>query len=153
MNSPKWIDLLGRSSEDEEVRAALAETKVKEVPPIKKDGLDVRFQLDDVMLVFSDPELFPDLAEGGEGTSVLSGVLLPLKGKKWGEFQGLLPLNLNRDDSRAKLRNRFGEPDSQHENFRWDQWRVGDRLLKVEYDKELTSLGYVMISLPPHTTT
>lgn len=148
MDSLQWIEHLGRSSEDKQLVAALTQVGVKKVPVIKKGEVDTRVQLADVMLIFSSGDLYPDLVDGGDGVSVLSGVLLPLRNRKWGEYKGPLPMGLDRADSRAKLKGRYGEPINEDEDFRWDEWKVGERALRAEYTEDFGALELVGVSLP-----
>jgi hypothetical protein len=148
MKSADWIEFLGRSSEDKPLLAALTKAGIKKIPPIKPGRLDTRVELGDVMLIFSDGELYPDIVDGGDGISVLSSVILPIKNQKWGTYTGVLPLALDREDSQVKLRGRFGEPLAHDEDFRWDEWKVGEHVLRVEYTEDYKSLESFCLSLP-----
>jgi hypothetical protein len=148
MNYQEWLNLLGRDSEDTDVKVVLQKRGIKSVPPIKKDELDTRVQLDDAMLIFSTAELFPSRSSGGDGVSVLSGIILPLKGYEWGEYKGELPLKLQRTDSQKILRQRFGEPLQNNERFRWDEWEIDGLLTRVTYAKGDGLLSAISLKLP-----
>jgi hypothetical protein len=149
MEYKEWLSLFGRGSEDRKLKETLAKVGVKQVPPIKKDETDARIELADSMLIFASGELFPSRDVGGEGSSLLSGLVLPLKGYDWGEYKGELPFQLNRADSRKTLRARLGEPAEFNERFRWDEWKVENLLVRVTYAKDLESLTAVSVKLPP----
>jgi len=148
MDYKEWLNLFGRDSEDKKVKDALAKVGVKKIPPIKKDDTDTRVMLGDSMLIFSSPELFPSHEAGGDGSSILNALVLPLKGKKWGEYKRELPFQLDRADSQKKLRARLGEPIEHNEDFYWDQWKVDNLLLRVTYTEDLGSLTVVAVELP-----
>jgi hypothetical protein len=148
MDYKEWISLVGRDSEDNKVKAALAKVGLKKVPPLKKDEVRTNVQLQDLMLTFSAVDLFPSHDAGGDGSSVLSGVILPLKGYKWGEYKGELPFQLNRADSQKTLRGRFGAPVENDEDFYWDEWKIDRFLVRVTYTEDLGSLAAVSVKLP-----
>lgn len=145
MDYKQWVDLFGRTTEDEEVQRALAEAGVDKPPVIPRDELDVRVELDGIMLIFTDEALFPGLEDVGEGVGVLTGVVLFLED---GSYAGPLPFDLNLDDSRQALRARFGIPIEEDEEFRWDEWQVGEWLLHVDYASDFAALETVIIELP-----
>ncbi len=148
MNYKNWLKLFGRDSEDKEVKALLAQRGVNDVPPIAKDHTNTRVQLDDSMLIFSAPDLFPSRSAGGDGSSILSGVVLPLKDKKWGEYKEELPFNLQRSDSQEHLRKRFGEPRDQNDRFHWDKWEIDGLSVTITYTKDRASLSSILVALP-----
>ena len=146
MTLSPWIARLGESSENAQLLEALSKAGASGVPTIGKDSVSERVQLKDAMLIFSSASLYPKFAEGGDGTSVLSGVLLPIK-RKWGAYDGDLPYELKRDDSREKLRARFGAPVQSNATFRWDEWNLEDRQLRAEYTPDLAGLELVGVKL------
>lgn len=146
MPTSPWINHLGESSENPKLLAALEKLGVQQVPVIEKNSTTARIQMKTAMLIFSAGELFPELDEGGDGTSVLSGVLLPIK-RKWGDYEGDLPHELQRDDSRDKLRARLGEPVKSDDDFCWDEWRVDNRTLRVAYANDFARLASVGVEL------
>lgn len=147
MSQSPWIAHLGESSENQKLRAALADVGVASVPTIAKNETTSKVHLKDAQLIFSAAELFPQLAEGGDGTSVLTGVLLPVN-RKWGVYDGALPFELQRNDSREKLRSRFGAPVQSNDSFHWDEWRVEGRVLRVEFSAAHDQVELVSIKLP-----
>jgi hypothetical protein len=149
MSYKEWADLLGRDSEDKDVKALLAKRGVKRVPPIKKDRLDASVEFDDMMLKFATAELFPSRSEGGDGSSLLSSIVLPLQGKNWGEYKGKdLPLELNRTDSQKKLRKRFGKPQDSDSDLHWDEWVVDGFRLRVKYTGDNQEIAVITFGLP-----
>ena len=148
MDYKQWVDLFGRTTEDKEVLDALAKVGVKKPPVIPKDETDASVELKGVMLVFTDEALFPDLDDVGEGSGVLTEVVLRLHGPKANSYTGPLPFKLKRDDSQRTLRARFGDPVDEDEEFRWDEWEVGELLLHVIYAEDLGSLEIVIVRLP-----
>jgi hypothetical protein len=148
MNYQDWINLFGRDSEDKAVKDLLAERGVMKVPPIKKDHLNTRVPLDDSMLIFGAAELFPSRSSGGDGACVLSALVLPLKGYKWGEYKGELPHQLKPTDTQKALRKRFGKPRECDEDFYWDEWVIDGLDLRVTYAEDYKSLAAVSLTLP-----
>jgi hypothetical protein len=148
MEYKEWLNLFGRDSEDNKLKDALAKVGVKKVPTIKKDETETRVELADSMLIFASGAFYPSRDIGGDGSSLLSGLILPLKGYDWGEYKGELPFQLDRADSRKTLRARLGEPLEQNDRFRWDQWKVDNLMLRVTYAKDFESLTAVSIKLP-----
>jgi hypothetical protein len=148
MDYTDWLKLFGHDSDDEALKALLAKRGVKAVPPIKKGELDARVQLDDSMLIFATAELFPGRSSGGDGSSVLQGLVLPLKGYKWGQYEGELPFKLQRSDGQADLRRRFGDPKESNTAFNWDEWNMDGLLVRVTYDKDYKSLKGITLKLP-----
>jgi hypothetical protein len=147
MHFKEWLSLFGRDSEDASVKAALAKRGVTKVPPIKKDRLDTRVEFDDSMLIFTTATLFPGRNAGGDGSSLLTGLVLPLK-LKWGEYKGELPFQLNRTDSQKTLRDRFGEPAESDEDLNWDEWKIDGLLLHITYNEDYDALTSVTVQLP-----
>jgi len=145
MDYKQWVDLFGRTTEDEALQAALAAVGVDKPPVIPKDELRARVELNGIMLIFTDEALFPDLEEVGEGGGVLTRVVLFLKD---GSYTGSLPFDLNRDDTQEALRARFGDPIKEDEEFRWDEWKVDELLLRVKYTGDWAALQQVIVKLP-----
>lgn len=148
MESLNWLEFLGRSSEDAELRSALKDAGLKDTPVLKKDRLSTNIQLRDVMLTFTDADIFPDQSRGGDGETILTAVIFPLQNVKWGEYKGPLFLSIDRADSRDKLRAKFGVPIAQDEDFCWDEWVVGDRLLRATYIDDFSALESVLMEFP-----
>ena len=146
MTLSPWITRLGQSSENPRLRAALAEVGATSVPTIKKNEISSKVHLKEAQLIFSSAELFPQYADAGDGSSVLSGVLLPIE-RKWGAYDGDLPYDLARYDSREKLRARFGDPVESDDDFYWDEWKVDDRRLRVEWDESFGRVEMVGVEL------
>lgn len=148
MEGLNWIEFLGRSSEDADLRVALKEAHGKEPPILKKDRLSASVQLRDVALEFTDADIYPDFSRGGDGETILTSVIFPLKNLKWGEYKGPLFLSIERSDSRDKLRGRFGVPIATDEDSRWDEWIVGDRVLRAGYTEDFSALRSITRALP-----
>jgi hypothetical protein len=101
------------------------------------------------MLVFGLTELFPSHdTGGGDGSTLLSGIVLPLKGHKWGQYDGELPFQLDRANSRDQLQARFGKPIESDEDFYWEKWKVDNRILHVTFTDDYQTLTAVSIWLP-----
>jgi hypothetical protein len=149
MDYQDWMGLFGRDSEDAKLKDTLAKAGVSKVPPLKQGEVRTNVQLGDAMLMFSAGELFPSRNTGGDGSSLLSGVILPLEGYKWGKYAGALPFQLSRGDSQAAVRTRLGEPLESDEDFFWDEWMVDQFLVRVTYTENLGSLAAVSVKLPP----
>jgi hypothetical protein len=146
MDYKQWVQLFGRTTDDKQVREALAKVGIRKPPVIDRDDTDARVDLPGMTLVFTDPALLPELGgDVGEGTGVLSGVILMLKQNS---YSGSLPFKLKRDDSQDSLRARFGDPIDEDEEFRWDRWEVDGLVLNITYAKDFASLDRVMVRLP-----
>jgi hypothetical protein len=66
------------------------------------------------------------------------------------EYTGPLFLALDGGDSRKKLRARFGKPSEfeEDEEFRWDEWNIGGKLVRAEYTEDYEALEALSLTLP-----
>jgi hypothetical protein len=143
MDYKDWLELLGKDTADPKIKDALAKVGVKRVPRIGKDDLETEVEVDDARLVFSPVDLYPSRSKGGDGVYVFSGLVLLMD-----DYKGELPLEIKPTDSQKDLRSRFGKPVELDERFRWDEWKVDDRLVRADYAEDYKSLDALTVSLP-----
>jgi hypothetical protein len=152
MDYRQWIDLFGKTTDDPKVQDSLKGAGVNLPLKLEEDDTDVRIDLKNtgITLVFTDEAFFhrrDDLAIG-EGTLILTQVILMLQHSRASLYKGPLPFGLERDDSQEDLRGRFGAPARENPRFLWDEWRLDDLILSATYVKDLKSLSRVGIRLP-----
>jgi hypothetical protein len=119
---------------------------------VGRDDTDVRADMKDagITLVFIDPAFLHRRNDQtiGEEPPILSELTMILQHPKIRPYQGPLPFDLKRENSRANLRERFGPPRETNDEFRWDRWNVDDLVLTATYAKDLKSLQRVTVGIP-----
>lgn len=150
MGCKQWVDLFGRSTDDAELREALASAGIAKVPRIERDETDAAEDItgQGTTLVFTDETLLKRESTV-EGSAVFSEVRLILQHPKGKDlYNGPLPFDLQLESSKDALRNRLGTPIEHNDKYRWDRWRMGELVLTVVYAKDLLSLNRVVVGLP-----
>ena len=150
----QWLDLFGRSTDDQELRDALAKKGIAaDALEVEKDDISVMVDLNSegVTLVLTDEAYLHkrDDMRIGEGAPILSEFTLWVAGTEdVSAYGGPLPLGLKQDASRASLRKRFGDPSECDDDPPSDQWTVDDLVLIVEYDEDESGISVVALQMP-----
>ncbi len=149
-----WLDLFGRNTDDEAVRSALAGKGISASSlELEKDRTTVLTELtgEGITLVFTDEAILHerDDMQIGEGALVLSEINLVLQnsGKGRAAYEGALPYELQRQNSRGDVRAKLGEVDDEDDDPPWDVWEIDDLVLTVEYSDDQSSLKTVSVEL------
>ena len=147
MNKLRWLELIGRTSADPEVRSLLQQAGVTDVPPVDPDDWEVTVDVTNCLLAFSRESLFPERTDLDDGDTVLTGLSLPLRGMNWGEYTGPLPYDIERGSSRAELRSLLGEPIKSDDELFWDEWLVDELLVRVAYTEDFRDLEALTVHM------
>jgi hypothetical protein len=142
MSMGMWIELLGKSQDDPQVKAALAAAGVKKLPKRDKDDPSVIFELkgQHLWLEMTDEAYQNDLTDQdiGEGPLLLTSVEAALSpGKPKGGYQGSLPLGLSAGMTQADVRRVLGEPSTIIDDVPADIWLRDGLEVNVTYTQDL----------------
>jgi hypothetical protein len=147
-----WLDLIGRNSDDKEIRKALANLGVHRTLKVKEDDTDVRIDIEDqgITLVFTDEAYLYQKNDRaiGESAPILSEIIMFLGDSSDTPYTGELPMGLSRQDSQAILRARFGVPFESDDDFNWERWMIEELVLTVIYEEDYEALNSVILGLP-----
>ncbi len=148
----KWIELLGKSQDDPEVKKALAAAGVKRIPRLDKDDFSVIFDLKGhgMSLEMTDEAYLEKLKDQGigEGPLILTGVDAYIERRKNRDlYTGALPYDLAASMTRDAVRKALGPPTESDDEIPYDSWlRAGVEVI-VGYTKDLT-VGHVNVEVP-----
>ena len=148
MNYLHFLELLGRTSDNESLTAALKQQGVTEIPSIPPDQMSVSVQLNACVLGFSDPHLWLGRTDVDGDISAFTGMSLALRNLKWGTYTGPLPFAIDSNSTQAQLRSRFGEPSDSDEDLCWDEWTLDGLELRIAYTDDFDAIEAVSVNLP-----
>lgn len=149
MRYQEWIELFGRTTEDPSIISKLAAMGLGKPPVIKKNRISADVEMPGLMLTFTAEALYPDLKEPvGEGTGVLTQLTISIGDPDRGIYQGQLPYDLKKTDSRKELHSRFGKPHESNETFFWDEWRFEDITLVVTFLEDWKGIELITLMSP-----
>jgi hypothetical protein len=151
MNFEAWTKLLGKSQDDDDLLAAIAEAGVKRIPKLRDDETFVQVELKGhgLEIILTDEAILKELADQGlgEGPLVLSGVIARLDTSQGRDlYTGPLPSGITATLSQAALRTLLGKPDDSDIDV--DNWMRGDLELGVDYTKGGAALASLSVMLP-----
>lgn len=146
-----WIELLGKSEDDPQVKAALGAAGVKKIPRRDKDDFSVIFELKGhhLWLEMTDETYHKDLVDQdiGEGPLILTSVQAVLGQGKKGGYQGSLPLGLAAGMTQDAVRQLLGKPSAIVNDIPADIWLRDGMEVNVTYTRGL-QLQAVALTLP-----
>lgn len=148
MNYLNFLELLGRTSDDATLVAALKERGITNIPPIPRDEMSVSVQLDACVLGFADPNVWLGRTDVDGDTSVFTAMSLALRNLRWGTYTGPLPFAIDPTSNQEQLRSRFGEPSDNDEDLCWDEWLLDGLQLRIAYTDDFSAIEAVTVRLP-----
>ena len=144
MDYRKWIEMLGRTSEDAAVKDELKKGGVTKKLVMPRDELDLLVSVPGMTLRFQDADSLDDIQPVGTGNCVLTAVTIHLD-----EYTGPLPLNIKANTTRDQLFSQLGSPLEQEEAAYGHIWRIADRLnLEAYFSSDGKSLESLVLELP-----
>jgi hypothetical protein len=153
MNANDFIPLLGLTSDDDNVKAFLANCGIIKIPKLKKDDdtVVVTDKRQGLEITFRDERYLGNkLHEYEEGALVLSNVRMYGDGKEGVQpFKGDLPLDLNFDFGRKEVLAKLNKkPSSENKEMAKARWDFDKYCLFLTFDKLYTKIRIVAVQLP-----
>lgn len=142
------LDVLGKSTIDPDLLAALRAMGVPKPPVIKRDRVSARLDVGALTLIFTDDSVYPSGDRIGDGNGVLTGLVVNVDPGRGEQYGGPLPFGVRHDQSRSEVRSRFGPPETFSEALWWDQWTRDGLILNVGYAEDFASVEAVTLMLP-----
>lgn len=151
MDYKAWVDMFGRSTDDAQLRKAVADAGITKSLKIGRDELSVSADIKGkgMTITFTDESILRPDTGGLLGRPILSSVLMILQHPdKSNLYKGPLPNQIDKNDSQAVLRKRFGVPLKSNDERRWDAWIIDGERVTVTYAKDLLSINRVSLAHP-----
>jgi len=151
MDYKTWVDLFGKSKDDAHVRKAVVDAGITKSLKIGRDELSVSADIKGkgMTITFTDESILRPDTGGLLGRPILSSVLMILQHPdKANLYKGPLPHQLDKNDSQAVVRKKFGVPMKSNDERRWDAWIIDGARVTITYAKDLLSVNRVSLALP-----
>jgi hypothetical protein len=151
MDYKPWVDMFGRSTDDAQLRKAVADAGITKSLKIGRDELSVSADVKGkgMTITFTDESILRPNTGGLLGRPILSSVLMILQHPdKSNLYKGPLPHQLDNNDSQALLRKKLGVPLKSNDERRWDAWIIDGVRVTVTYAKDLLSINRVSLAHP-----